>query len=70
MQHCTQSPDSWVTSDEFKAGLALIQAMPGPMFNFSGMHQPGCSTGAMFALVGLSRCARHRHDSHAMIHLT
>jgi hypothetical protein len=24
-----------VTADQFKAGLAIIQAMPGPMFNFS-----------------------------------
>ena len=35
MQHCAERPDSWVTADQFKAGLALIQAMPGPMFNFS-----------------------------------
>ena len=35
MQHCEERPDSWVTEDQFKAGLALIQAMPGPMFNLS-----------------------------------
>lgn len=35
MQHCEESPDSWVTADQFKAGLAIIQAMPGPMFNLS-----------------------------------
>ena len=35
MQHCVERADTWVTADEFKAGLALIQAMPGPMFNFS-----------------------------------
>ncbi len=26
---------SWVTKDEFYAGLAAAQAMPGPLFNFA-----------------------------------
>jgi fumarate reductase subunit D len=35
LQHCEERPDSWVTADQFKAGLAVIHAMPGPMFNLS-----------------------------------
>jgi chromate transport protein ChrA len=35
LQVCVESPDSWVTVSQFKAGLAIIQAMPGPMFNLS-----------------------------------
>ena len=27
--------NSWVTEDQFFAGLALVQASPGPMFNFA-----------------------------------
>ena len=27
--------NSWVTKDEFYAGLAAAQAMPGPLFNFA-----------------------------------
>jgi chromate transporter len=29
------SANSWVTEDQFFAGLALVQAAPGPMFNFA-----------------------------------
>jgi chromate transporter len=33
---CTDDPErSWVTTTQFYAGLALVQAMPGPLFNFS-----------------------------------
>ncbi|NJR41970.1 MAG: chromate transporter [Akkermansiaceae bacterium] len=32
---CTEDPNTWVTQQQFKAGLAIIQAMPGPMFNLS-----------------------------------
>lgn len=35
MQVCVEAADTWVTLDQFKAGLAIIQAMPGPMFNFA-----------------------------------
>lgn len=34
-QHCHEAADTWVTEEQFKAGLALIHAMPGPMFNLS-----------------------------------
>lgn len=34
-RHCEERPDSWITADQFKTGLAIIQAMPGPMFNLS-----------------------------------
>jgi len=30
-----ESPDTWVTTDQFYAGLAAAQSMPGPLFNFS-----------------------------------
>jgi hypothetical protein len=32
---CVDSPDSWMNSNQFYAGLALAQAMPGPLFNFA-----------------------------------
>jgi chromate transporter len=32
---CTESSNSWMTADQFYAGLALAQAMPGPLFNFA-----------------------------------
>lgn len=35
MQQCQETADTWVTEEQFKAGLALIHAMPGPMFNLS-----------------------------------
>jgi hypothetical protein len=31
LQHCTEKPDSWMTVNEVKAGLAIIQALPWPM---------------------------------------
>ena len=33
----TQVPraDSWITEEQFFAGLAIVQAMPGPLFNLS-----------------------------------
>jgi len=34
-QVCTDTPDSWVTLEQFLAGLGMVQAMPGPLFNFS-----------------------------------
>ncbi len=34
-QVCTDSPNSWMTTGQFYAGLALAQAMPGPLFNFA-----------------------------------
>ena len=34
-QICTDSPNSWMTTGQFYAGLALAQAMPGPLFNFA-----------------------------------
>ncbi|GAQ86165.1 chromate transporter [Klebsormidium nitens] len=30
-----ESPDTWVTEQQFLAGLAVAQAMPGPLFNFA-----------------------------------
>ena len=29
------SPDSWVTEEQFLAGLGLAQSIPGPLFNFA-----------------------------------
>lgn len=35
VQDCKDSPDSWMSTEQFNAGLALAQAMPGPLFNFA-----------------------------------
>jgi chromate transporter len=32
---CTDNAGSWVTSKQFYAGLGVVQALPGPLFNFS-----------------------------------
>lgn len=34
-QDCKDAPDSWMSTSEFYTGLALAQAMPGPLFNFA-----------------------------------
>lgn len=34
-QVCVDAADSWVTTPQFLAGLGLVQALPGPLFNFS-----------------------------------
>jgi hypothetical protein len=34
-QTCPEAADSWMSQDQFYAGLALAQAMPGPLFNFA-----------------------------------
>jgi hypothetical protein len=33
----TQVPkaDSWITEEQFFAGLGVVQAMPGPLFNLA-----------------------------------
>ncbi len=41
---CAETSASWMTSNQFYAGLALAQAMPGPLFNFA-------------AYLGACRCA-------------
>eukprot|EP00246_Nothoceros_aenigmaticus_P004312 TRINITY_DN15817_c0_g1_i1.p1 TRINITY_DN15817_c0_g1~~TRINITY_DN15817_c0_g1_i1.p1 ORF type:complete len:305 (+),score=24.01 TRINITY_DN15817_c0_g1_i1:28-915(+) len=33
--NCADKPDTWVTSKQFYAGLGIVQALPGPLFNFS-----------------------------------
>ena len=59
---CTDRPTSWVTTSDFYTGLAVIQAAPGPMFNFAaylgaimarraGMFPLG---GILLGLVGLN----------------
>ena len=32
---CADAPGTWVTSKQFYAGLGVVQALPGPLFNFS-----------------------------------
>jgi Chromate transporter len=34
----------WMTSQEYFTGIALIQAMPGPLFNISAYIGAGCSS--------------------------
>ncbi|KAL3680672.1 hypothetical protein R1sor_023628 [Riccia sorocarpa] len=43
---CVDKPDTWVTSKQFYAGLGIVQALPGPLFNFSSY------LGAIMALNG------------------
>eukprot|EP00775_Hariotina_reticulata_P008009 gene8009-8207_t len=35
MNNCVDLPNTWVTSKQFYAGLGVVQALPGPLFNFS-----------------------------------
>jgi chromate transporter len=32
---CADAAGTWVTSKQFYAGLGVVQALPGPLFNFS-----------------------------------
>jgi chromate transporter len=32
---CTDAPNTFVTSKQFYAGLGIVQALPGPLFNFA-----------------------------------
>lgn len=32
---CVDSPDTWVSSSDFYLGLSVVQALPGPLFNFA-----------------------------------
>lgn len=32
---CVVASDSWVTPEQFYAGLGVVQALPGPLFNFA-----------------------------------
>ena len=33
-----ETAKSWITEEQFFAGLAIVQAMPGPLFNLSRVH--------------------------------
>jgi chromate transport protein ChrA len=47
----------WVTEGQFKTGLALIQAMPGPMFNLSAFLGAAMAVRANWAVpVGVAAC--------------
>ena len=61
VQHCNEKPDSWVTEDQFKAGLALIQAMPGPMFNLCASQLGRGIEVSMLGLVCVAPC-------HVLVH--
>lgn len=55
VQVCNDSPDSWITSDQFYLGLGIVQAMPGPLFNFSAYLGALTATRAGYhALIGIS----------------
>lgn len=48
-------PDSWITPDQFYLGLGIVQAMPGPLFNFSAYLGALTATRAGYhALIGIS----------------
>ena len=32
---CVDSPDAWMSTSDFYTGLAVVQAMPGPLFNIA-----------------------------------
>ena len=68
--HAGLCGSSWVTKDEFYAGLATTQALPGPLFNFAA-YLGKCLTGhvkcsGMFADRSYSikhalACTKHGH---------
>jgi chromate transporter len=48
---------SWMSGNEFYAGLALAQAMPGPLFNFAAYLGAVVALNAgVFAVVGIVTC--------------
>ncbi|GAB4823068.1 hypothetical protein N2152v2_010114 [Parachlorella kessleri] len=56
-QKCPEAADSWMTQDQFYAGLALAQAMPGPLFNFAAYLGAVLAQNAgVFVLVGVALC--------------
>ena len=51
---CTDKPTSWVTTSDFYTGLAVIQAAPGPMFNFAAyLGAIMAKRAGIFPLVGI-----------------
>ena len=56
-EYCTEAPGSWMTADQFYAGLALAQAMPGPLFNFAAYLGAVIALNAdTNALIGIILC--------------
>jgi chromate transporter len=61
---CVEAPGSWMSADEFYAGLALAQAMPGPLFNFAAYlgkrarWLPGCWADSPVIQHGAERTGR------------
>ncbi|GMH33315.1 hypothetical protein BSKO_01149 [Bryopsis sp. KO-2023] len=54
---CVDSEDSWVTSDQFYLGLGIVQAMPGPLFNFSAYLGAVTAIRAGYnAVAGIASC--------------
>lgn len=48
---------SWMTGNEFYAGLALAQAMPGPLFNFAAyLGAVLAQNTGVFPIVGIALC--------------
>lgn len=56
----SDNPDckcSWMSGNEFYAGLALAQAMPGPLFNFAAYLGAVIALNAgVFAIAGIALC--------------
>lgn len=48
---------SWMSASQFYAGLAVAQAMPGPLFNFSAyLGAVIAQNASVFAIVGIALC--------------
>ena len=57
--HAEVVPSGWVSEERFVAGYGLVQAMPGPLFNFAGYlgavmePEPNGAAGAALALAAV-----------------
>ncbi len=57
---CVDDPQrSWLTTEQFYAGLGIVQAAPGPLFNFAAylVRAPPRRIGAVHVMYGVSPVA-------------
>lgn len=62
----TQVPraDSWITEEQFFAGLAVVQAMPGPLFNLSAyIGALAARRAGVNVLAGIAAVGSRRYQS-------